>query len=244
MVGRWFGRPLVLATRRGGGASHLSPPVLTYRNIQYRLENITRIPLRLVGEVWLNLLSIKSLIDHCRRAHIIPKGRTMSSTTAALRSLSIDNINPHVKAARYAVRGELAVRAEEYRRQLQEEQEVSSEKKQHQQKTRLPFDRVVSANIGNPQQLGQKPLTFFRQVASLLEYPTLLEKEDVLLNQLDYKQDALDRARWLLKECGSVGAYSQSQGVPGIRESIARFIESVFPPPPPSSSSLSLRLPD
>ena len=155
----------------------------------------------------------------------------MSSTTT-LRSLNIDNINPHVKSAKYAVRGELAVRAEEYRRRLQEEQKVSSEKKllqqQHQHRQALPFNQVISANIGNPQQLGQKPLTFFRQVVSLLEYPTLLEKEDVLLNQLDYKQDALDRARWLLKECGSVGAYSQSQGVPGIRESIARFIESVF----------------
>jgi alanine transaminase len=131
--------------------------------------------------------------------------------------LTLENINPHVRAAQYAVRGELAVRAEEYRRQLAEQSPSSP--------SRLPFDKVISANIGNPQQLDQKPITFFRQVASLLENPQLLEHEDVLLNTLGYKPDVLERARWLLKECLSVGAYSQSHGVPGIRASVAKFIE-------------------
>jgi alanine transaminase len=87
---------------------------------------------------------------------------------------------------------------------------------------------VISANIGNPQQLDQQPITFFRQVASLLENPRLLEKEEVLKDQLGYEQDVIDRARWLLKEVKNVGAYSHSQGVPGIRESVAKFLESGF----------------
>ena len=29
----------------------------------------------------------------------------------------------------------------------------------------------VWCNIGNPQQLGQKPITFFRQVIALMDYP-------------------------------------------------------------------------
>ncbi|KAH6724817.1 mitochondrial putative alanine aminotransferase [Leptodontidium sp. MPI-SDFR-AT-0119] len=136
----------------------------------------------------------------------------MSSTTA-LRSLNINNINPHVVEAKYAVRGELAVRSEEYRAKLAKGD------------TSLPFDKVISANIGNPQQLDQKPITFFRQVLSLLEYPPLLEHEDVLLNQLGYKADVVERARWLLKTVGSVGAYSASAGAPGIKESVAKFIE-------------------
>lgn len=136
----------------------------------------------------------------------------MSATTATIRSLSIDNINPNVKQAQYAVRGELAVRAEKYRAKLSKEHE------------KLPFESVISANIGNPQQLDQKPLTFFRQVASLLENPLLLEKEKVLIDHLGYKQDVIDRARWLLKDVHSVGAYSASQGGVGIRESIAKFI--------------------
>jgi len=142
----------------------------------------------------------------------------MSATSS--RKLNYDNINPHVKAAKYAVRGELAVKSEEFRAKLARGE------------TDLPFDHVVSANIGNPQQLDQKPITFFRQVLSLLENPLLLEHEDVLLGQLDYKPDVIQRARWLLSKVGSVGAYSASNGVPAIRQSIADFLERGCPLPP------------
>jgi len=139
------------------------------------------------------------------------------ASSAPRRALNIDNINPHVKEARYAVRGELAVRSEEYRAKL-----AKGEGKD------LPFDTVIAANIGNPQQLDQKPITFFRQVASLLENPLLLEHEDVLLNSLGYKKDVIQRAQTLLKEVSSVGAYSQSQGAPLIRESVAKYIERTY----------------
>ena len=130
--------------------------------------------------------------------------------------LNLDNINPHVRAAKYAVRGELAVKSEDYKALLAKGD------------TSLPFDKVINANIGNPQQLDQKPITFFRQVASLLENPELLEKEDVLVNGLGYKTDVVERAKWLLKHVGSVGAYSASSGVPAIKDSVAQFLESMF----------------
>ncbi|MCJ1268631.1 hypothetical protein MMC22_008519 [Lobaria immixta] len=142
----------------------------------------------------------------------------MSSTTG-LRSLNINNINPHIKEAKYAVRGELATRAEAYRARLAEGHSKSSQDKP------LPFDKVIAANIGNPQQLQQKPITFFRQVLSILEYPPLLENEKALKDGFGYKQDVIDRAKWLLSEVQSVGAYSQSQGAPAIRRSIAQFLE-------------------
>lgn len=142
------------------------------------------------------------------------------STTTSKRSLNIDNINPHVKAAKYAVRGELAVRAEKYRTLLSKDRPPTPSDDQP-----LPFDSVISANIGNPQQLDQSPITFFRQVSSLLENPALLEHADILIKSLGYKQDVLDRARRLLNDVKSVGAYSQSQGAPGIRQSVARFVE-------------------
>jgi alanine transaminase len=141
------------------------------------------------------------------------------SSTPRLRSLDIDNINPHVKQAEYAVRGELAIKSEEYRARLKKGDPPTPPEPP------LPFNTVISANIGNPQQLDQKPITFFRQVLSLLEYPPLLENEEVLRTSLGYKQDVIDRARWLLKEVKSVGAYSQSAGAPGIRESVAKYIE-------------------
>jgi len=143
----------------------------------------------------------------------------MASEATSSRRLNIDNINPHVRAAKYAVRGELAVKSEEYRARLA------------QGATDLPFENVISANIGNPQQLDQKPITFFRQVLSILENPGLLEKKDVLVEHLGYKTDVIERAEWLLKEVGSVGAYSASNGVPAIRKSVAEFLESGFPHP-------------
>ncbi|KIW95991.1 uncharacterized protein Z519_03057 [Cladophialophora bantiana CBS 173.52] len=140
------------------------------------------------------------------------------SSTPARRSLTIHNINPHVRAAKYAVRGELAIKSEEYRSKLKRGDPPTPPENP------LPFDTVISANIGNPQQLDQKPITFFRQVLALLEHPALLNNEEALKSSFGYKQDAIDRARWLLKEIQSVGAYSQSAGAPGIRQSVANFI--------------------
>lgn len=136
------------------------------------------------------------------------------TAAARLRSLDINNINPHIKEAKYAVRGELAVRSEQYRAQLRKGEQGD-----------LPFDTVVSANIGNPQQLDQKPITFFRQVASILENPGLLDNEEALMQHMGYKKDVVERAKWLLKEVKSVGAYSQSHGAPVVKESVAKFIE-------------------
>ena len=115
------------------------------------------------------------------------------SSTPRLRSLNIDNINPHVKVAQYAVRGELAIKSEEYRAQLKKGDPPTPPE------SPLPFKSVISANIGNPQQLDQKPITFFRQVLALCENKELLDHPDVLKSTFNYPQDAIDRARWLLK---------------------------------------------
>jgi alanine transaminase len=71
-----------------------------------------------------------------------------------------DNLNPRFLNVQYAVRGELAIKAEEYRVKLQK----------NPQQHGLPFDRVIFSNIGNPQQRGldQKPLTFVRQASTVV----------------------------------------------------------------------------
>lgn len=146
----------------------------------------------------------RTAIDHTVK-------RTMG--TVVQQGLNLDNINPHVRAAKYAVRGELAVKAEELRVRLSQGDKS------------LPFDSVIFANIGNPQQLDQKPITFFRQVLSLVENPLLLENPEALKASFGYKQDVIERAQVFLKDVNSVGAYSHSQGAPVVRESVARFIE-------------------
>lgn len=93
--------------------------------------------------------------------------RNSSTNATTMRTLTLDSLNPVVKNVEYAVRGELAIKAEEYRIKLKE--------KDH----GLPFDKVISSNIGNPQQKGldQPPITFTRQVYQWIAgmtYPLIL----------------------------------------------------------------------
>ena len=71
-----------------------------------------------------------------------------------MRPLVAEDLNPAILNVQYAVRGELAIKAEGLREKLQAGHKD------------LPFQKVISSNIGNPQQKGldQPPLTFTRQV--------------------------------------------------------------------------------
>jgi aspartate/methionine/tyrosine aminotransferase len=80
--------------------------------------------------------------------------------------------------------------------------------------------RILYGNIGNPQALGQKPLTYIRQTLALCEYPTLLDSPAAL-----FPPDVVQAARKLLEgTVHGLGAYSESKGVKAIREAVARFI--------------------
>lgn len=123
--------------------------------------------------------------------------------------LRASNISKRVLDAQYAVRGQLAIRAEQIRADL------AKDASSHQ------MDSITNLNIGNPQQLDQKPVTFFRQVLSLVQYPELLKNPPEV-----FKRDAVTRAKYLLSKIGSVGAYSTSNGPPVIRQSISKFLEN------------------
>lgn len=89
---------------------------------------------------------------------------------------------------------------------------------------KLPFDKIVYCNIGNPQQLKQPPITFFRQVLSLVQCPWLLEDEGLLGV---FPKDAIERARLITSKFpSSIGGYSHSKGHKFVREDVARFIEA------------------
>eukprot|EP00961_Rhodomonas_salina_P081169 1091588-Rhodomonas_salina.1 len=79
-----------------------------------------------------------------------------------------------------------------------------------------PFDEVLFCNIGNPHSVGQKPITFYRQVLALVDCPWLLD--DPRAKEL-FPADAIERARYLSNfMTGGTGAYSHSQGVLAIRK--------------------------
>ena len=112
------------------------------------------------------------------------------------------DININLLRAEYAVRGPIVARAQ----QLEEEGK-----------------KVIYCNIGNPQALKQKPLTYLRQILSLVEYPELLRNENAAKM---YPNDVLEKAKSIMKRHPyGTGAYSQSAGIPFIRKAVAEFIQ-------------------
>lgn len=79
--------------------------------------------------------------------------RAMAAANGGPVALSVETLSSDVRAAAYAVRGEIVQHAQELAAQLADKPGS------------LPFQRVVYCNIGNPQQLGQPPITFFRREA-------------------------------------------------------------------------------
>lgn len=114
--------------------------------------------------------------------------------------LTLSSLSKAVRETEYAVRGTIVARAQELEKQGKE---------------------IIYCNIGNPQALEQKPLTYLRQVLVLCEYPALMEKATSL-----FPEDTIETARGILKGTKhGLGAYSESKGVRFIREAVAQFIE-------------------
>ncbi|ORC85857.1 alanine aminotransferase [Trypanosoma theileri] len=122
------------------------------------------------------------------------------------------HINPRVLEAQYAVRGLIPMRADEIKNELTTPEG----------KGKYPFSSLVYCNIGNPQALDQKPLTFFRQVMALVDAPFLLENEKVVSQ---FPEDAVARAKEYLGHIGNrTGAYTDSAGYAFARDIVARHI--------------------
>ena len=103
-------------------------------------------------------------------------------------------INQNVLAAEYAVRGPIVIRAGELAEQLKKDP------------SSLPFDDIVLCNIGNPQSLGQKPITFYRQIMAICDYPDILNSEEATKI---FPPDVIARSKEVLAHtAGGTGAYT------------------------------------
>ncbi len=93
---------------------------------------------------------------------------------------------------------------------------------------------VIWCNIGNPQALGQRPITWYRQVLSVAEDHARLARERTWAAQpspapdfFALPDDVLDTAAHFLDAIGTgMGAYTDSTGPRFIREAIAAFIDA------------------
>jgi aspartate/methionine/tyrosine aminotransferase len=114
-------------------------------------------------------------------------------------TVQLADLGKIVLQTEYAVRGPIVARAAELEKQGRE---------------------IIYCNIGNPQSLGQMPLTWNRQILALCEYPALMD-----LAPGAFPADAVETARAILAGTKhGLGAYSESRGVRFIREAVAEFI--------------------
>ncbi len=116
--------------------------------------------------------------------------------------LTLSELNLRLLSTDYAVRGPIVARASELEA--------------------LGAD-VIYCNIGNPQALGQLPLTYIRQTLALLEYPELLRRSE---SAALFPVDIREKAQFILaKHPFGTGAYSNSAGIGFIREAVASYIK-------------------
>ncbi len=114
--------------------------------------------------------------------------------------IRVENLCRAVREMQYAVRGPIVARAQELERQGRQ---------------------IIYCNIGNPQALAQRPLTWVRQVVALAEYPELLAQAPGA-----FPADAAEAARTIGRESGSgLGAYTDSKGFLFVRQAVARFVQ-------------------
>ena len=114
-------------------------------------------------------------------------------------TIRLTDLGRAVLETEYAVRGPIVARAAELEKQGRE---------------------IIYCNIGNPQSLGQKALTWNRQILALCEYPALMD-----LAPGTFPADVVETARAILAGTRhGLGAYSESRGVRFIREAVAEFI--------------------
>ncbi|KAL4584475.1 hypothetical protein LXL04_009077 [Taraxacum kok-saghyz] len=158
----------------------------------------------------------------CNRSHLprLPSSLnfplrcySVMASKGASPPITVESLNPQVLKCEYAVRGEIVSIAQKLQQDLQKNPGSKS------------FDEILFCNIGNPQALGQKPITFFREVLALCDHPSLLDKRET--NSL-FSSDSIARALKILDQMPgrATGAYSHSQGIAGLRDTIAAGIEA------------------
>lgn len=91
------------------------------------------------------------------------------------KTLRNDTVRHCLLDMEYAVRGPIINRAEEMKILLSQPDTRST----------LKVNRIIPANIGNPQAVGQKPLSFHRQVLSCLLNPALLHLDEGSLRPVE-----------------------------------------------------------
>ena len=131
--------------------------------------------------------------------------------------LTEESINSNLRKMEYAVRGTVVIAADKISEDLRSETESNDRS----------FDKIVYTNIGNPQSVGQQPLTWPRQVSALVDLPDEVGVDHPSAHLL-FPKDAIARAREIKVGLGGhgSGAYSHSKGAKIFRQDVVSFLQN------------------
>ncbi|PFH37681.1 putative aminotransferase [Besnoitia besnoiti] len=160
-------------------------------------------------------------------------GRRSPQPTLTLLSLS-----KRIVDCKYAVRGPIVRRALQLQKGLKTEPNS------------FPFKKLIHVNTGDPQGLGQLPISYYRKVMACVMYPPLMgvplgynhlaanESEPDVTESLSaeergiaaaaspwFPDDVMEKSWRYMRAMGSIGAYTHSQGLPLFRQDIAAWME-------------------
>jgi alanine transaminase len=116
-----------------------------------------------------------------------------------------ESMSQSLRRMQYAVRGEVVMKADQLASQGRE---------------------ILYTNIGNPHQVGQQPITYFRQVLALCDLPASSGVDHPKVYDI-FPKDVVQRAREYRDIIGpsGTGAYTHSQGILGFRKHVADYIQ-------------------
>jgi aspartate/methionine/tyrosine aminotransferase len=117
-----------------------------------------------------------------------------------------ESMSQSLRRMQYAVRGEVVMKADQLAAQGRE---------------------ILYTNIGNPHQVGQKPITYYRQVLALCDLPAECGVDHPQVYDI-FPKDVVERAREYRDIIGpsGTGAYTHSQGILGFRKHVAEYIQA------------------
>ena len=144
-----------------------------------------------------------------------------SAPPSSTKRLTEESMNANLLKMEYAVRGTVVIAADKISEALKNSRASSSgNSKQY------LFDKIIYTNIGNPQSVGQQPLTWPRQVSALVDLPDQVGVDHPLASQM-FPKDAIARAREIKAGLGGrgSGAYSHSKGAKVFREDVVSFLQ-------------------
>ena len=87
--------------------------------------------------------------------------------------------------------------------------------------------KIIYTNIGNPHAVGQKPITYYRQVLALCDLPDEFGIGNPRVASA-FPPDVIERAQEMRAAIGpaGTGAYTNSQGISEFRDDVANFISA------------------